>query len=298
MIRALLFLFLFPSVIFGQGSIIWDTDFNSIQWSVDGSGRNGDPQLWETNGATANLVGNAREGTGAVELPMESDNERNEMNVDALFFDAWNEEFWIGFSFKIVEPLPSSRLFMQIRCKAIDPDSPTVNPIGFRQESPGKWYIQTATDPNYYDVAPVPFGGAGSYTESSNLIDYVQGEWNDVVIYWKPNSVGNSSDGDVKIWVNGEVIVDKSNTTTVYRRSVDGVIIDDFFAPKIGPYAGTLDRVGVYHYDAYKVWKGAGGTYEDVSPLGLSPGDVGGGGTPVAPIQGNKKAVYKAFYDN
>jgi len=50
-------------------------------------------------------------------------------------------------------------------------------------------------------------------------------------------------------------------------------------------------KIGDYYYDEYKVWDGAGGTYEDVAPLGSSPNTPGGGGgdnPPLPVVDGTK----------
>lgn len=268
-------LLLFAPFIYGQGEIVWDTDFDSVQWSVDG---NTNLNIWELNDYTAFVVGSPREGTGAVQLKMASTYKRNEIFASTVIEPYFGREFWVGFSFKVVTPVPNSRIFMQFR-QIGGPINKSINAIAFRMTGTGQWEIGHATDEAWYDYQfSIPeWGGAGTGHEHTSGLSYTLNQWHDIVLYMKINSYGNNQDGTLKIWHDGDLIVNKVNTTVHYIKTLDintgdtGEILDKM-TPTIGPYCGSLTRVGEIHYDTYKVWYGAGGTYEDVSPLGLSPG--------------------------
>lgn len=70
----------------------------------------------------------------------------------------------------------------------------------------------------------------------------------------------------MKIWVDSDVVLDKENTTILYRRTKDNIIGYSYYTPKIGPYVSDEEKVGEIHYDAFKSLRGPGGTYEDVAP--------------------------------
>ena len=74
----------------------------------------------------------------------------------------------------------------------------------------------------------------------------------------------------MKIWVDVMLFLIKNNTTIFYRKRKGGIPVYGTYTAKIGPYVAEKERVGEIHYDAFKSWKGPRGSYEDVSPLGLS----------------------------
>ena len=266
---------LIPTILFSQGSIIWDTDFESVQWSVNG---NPAADIWETNGAVVTQRGNAREGSFCIELAAQPGTIRNELNVDNLM--SVNTPTWIGFSFKILEPVPNFRIVKQLR--EVPTNSTNVLSIRCREDS--QLEFETSTNPDYADVT---VGSGAGWGSESVLVDYTLDQWHDVVIYMDSDYL----DGALKIWFDGELIVNKVNTTTHYRRTTDGTIKSGIIYPKIGPYQSGAGDFGIIHYDTYKVWEGEGGTYEDVSPLGLSPGS--GVDPDPQPIPNTEKRIKK-----
>ncbi|MFS4455771.1 hypothetical protein [Maribacter sp. 2304DJ31-5] len=62
-----------------------------------------------------------------------------------------------------------------------------------------------------------------------------------------PNGDGNNKDGALKIWIDGDVVLDKVNTTTIYRRTKGNNIVYNKYTPKIGPYVGIKEKVGEIH---------------------------------------------------
>lgn len=247
----------------GSGSIIWNTDFETVQWSKNGNPEN---NMWEVDGRNeVRTTSDARTGKQAIRLgAFNGDNKRNEINVDALL--GW-EEHWIGFSIKIIEETQKARTYMQLRNLreggGVGPG--VINPVTLRQGDPGQLYFQTSTVKS--NVNKIHEDGASTGTERHNL-NYNKDEYQDFVIHW----VLDPTDGYLEIWHNGVKIIDERGTTTYRYAHVDGEPYSGEVFPKIGVYwSPNNPPQGEALYDSFKVWKGPGGTYEDVSPEGLSP---------------------------
>ena len=297
--KLLYILFLFPFLSMSQGSIIWYTDFETDQWSLSGGSN-----IWEyeadrgiprTTDHVSAAISSGRSGTGrAIWLgDYNSNSTRNEVGSDRMVdFD----EHWIGFSMYVTQATQNSRPYAQWRPVTASPNQGVVNSLTLRQGSTGQMYWNTATDLAEVDV--VHPSGAGTGAEVKGTFNYNLNEWIDIVIHQKlrfgaayddtgaPTSW--DEDGYFQIWVNGDLIVDHTGTT-VYRYSnnpdeTTKLEFDGDVTPSFGPYWSSLNSPqGDVYYDEYKVWAGAGGTYEDVSPLGLSPG---GGQTPPIVVTG------------
>ena len=256
---------------FAQESIVWDTPFESTsEWSVSGDPNN---NVWETNQYVGTLVGNAYQGTGALSLAALPTEIRNEFNVDGLF--SWGTEYWIGYAFKIVEDCDNLRPFTQIRQA---PGSST-NAFTLRSVDGGQVAICTSTNAALADVAPSGSGGDG---QELTYFNRVLNQWHVIVMHvnW------DYQNGFIKVWIDGDLLVDKTGTTT-YRRDANNDVLPGTVYPKIGPYPGNVaDKIGEIHYDRYQVWEGAGGSYEDVHPLGLSPN---GSSTPIVDASKKKR---------
>lgn len=246
-----------------QGSIIWHTDFETVQWS-----KNGDPDnnIWELDGnSEIRTTSDARTGNQAIRLgAFNGDEKRNEINVDRLL--GW-EEHWIGFSIKIVEETYKARTYVQFRNLRASGGvgDGVINPVTLRQGDSGQLYFQTSTVES--NVDKIYEDGASTGTQRHNL-NYDVNEYNDFVIHWVLDPV----DGYLEVWHNGVKIIDEKGTTTYRYAHVDGEPYDGDVYPKLGVYwSHNNEPKGEALYDSFKVWKGAGGTYEDVSPGGLSP---------------------------
>ncbi|WP_158259155.1 heparin lyase I family protein [Flagellimonas meridianipacifica] len=247
-----------------SSSIIWNTNFETVQWSSKGSAANG---MWETEGDTqVRRVDDARFSKQAIWLgDFNNGSTRNEIKANRLL--DWGEH-WIGFSMKVTEALPSARTYIQFRNtrKSGGVGKGVINPVTLRQRNrPGQMYFQTST--NESNVDKIYETGASTGTQST-VFDYELDEYIDFVIHW----VLDPEDGYLEIWVNGEKIVDERGTTTYRYAHVDGEPYDGDVGVQMGLYWGKNNSPqGNAFYDEFKVWKGAGGTYEDVSPGGLSP---------------------------
>lgn len=262
------------------GEIIWNTNFETVQWSTSGSASNG---MWEMNTNSGRVtevrtVTDARQGNQAIWLgSFNNQTERNELNVDRLLS---HEEHWIGFSMKVINPVPTARTYCQFRNLPLG-SLGSANPVTLRQgNNPGNFYFICTTNPaykNYYDPNEInsgasptadPLNSGQGYCISYPFTRAIN-QWMDIVIHWKLDQ----NDGFLEIWVDGEKEVDVTGTT-VYTYAYAGELLDGGTFPTIGPYwSSSNSPQGDIYYDTYKVWKGPGGKYEDVSPLGLSPGD-------------------------
>lgn len=266
--------------------ITFYTNFETDQWGANGANPPAG-NFWEvdhglprTTDHPDSILKSGRNGTGrAVWLgAYNNDSTRNELGRDnALSFN----EHWMGVSVYIQNELDQARIIIQNRLLAPGSSS-TVNAISLRQGEPetGKLYFSLPTDVNSVDT--LPRNGAGSNTESVPF-DYNKGEWVDIVLHYKgafgadykgpdtskiASNIGFDprSDGFIKIWVNGKLIVDHVGTTA-YRYAKGGEEITGIITPKIGPYwsSGNTPRGDVY-YDNYKLWVGPKGTFQDVDP--------------------------------
>lgn len=247
----------------GNGSIIWHTDFETVQWSKSGDPDNNE---WEVDGNNEiRTTSDSRTGNQAIRLgAFNGDKRRNEINVDDLL--GW-EEHWIGFSIKITEETQKARTYLQLRNlrESGGVGEGVINPVTLRQGDPGQLYFQTSTVAK--NVDNVYEDGASTGTSRTNL-NYEKNEYNDFVIHW----VLDPEDGYLEIWHNGVKIIDKRGTTTYRYAHVDGEPYSGVVFPKIGVYwSPNNPPQGEALYDSFKVWKGSGGRYEDVSPGGLSP---------------------------
>ena len=245
------------------GSIIFDTDFETVQWGKNGSAENG---KWEVSGKDeVRTTSDARTGNQAIRLgSFNGHKKRNEVTVDRLL--GW-EEHWIGFSMKIEEETQSARTYMQFRNLRASGGvgEGVINPVTLRQGSSGQLYFQTSTIAQ--NVNKIYTTGASTGTKRHNL-NYVPGAYNDFVIHW----ILDPEDGLLEIWHNGVKIIDVRGTTTYRYAHIDGEPYDGDIVPTMGVYWSENNAPqGEAKYDSYKVWKGPGGSYENVSPGGLSP---------------------------
>ncbi|WP_299523646.1 heparin lyase I family protein [Winogradskyella sp.] len=247
----------------GQQELTWNTDFETVQWSPNGSAENGN---WEMDShSEVRITNDARAGNQAIWLgSFNGHSTRNEIHSNRMM--NW-EEHWVGFSIKITEETQRSRSYAQFRNSRASGGvgAGVINPVTLRQGNPSQLYFQTSTSET--NVDKIYESGASTGTQRHNF-NYEVNEWVDIVIHWLLDPV----DGYIEIWVDGEKIVDETGTTTYRYAHVDGEPYSGDIHPTIGVYWSSNNAPqGNAYYDEYKVWRGGGGTYEDVSPDGLSP---------------------------
>lgn len=246
-----------------SGSIIWDTDFESTQWSLNGSRGNGNWEIHDTG--DVRTVSDSRAGKRAIWLgDFNNHSTRNEIAINRGA--SWKES-WIGFSIKIIEEQPRARAYAQWRNMRASGGvgSGVVNPVTLRQGEPGQLYFATSTVEA--NVDKIYETGASTGTQS-HYFSYKKNEWLDIVIHWKLDP----EDGFLEIWANGKKIVDETGTTTYRYAHNDGEPYDGDINVTIGTYWSSKNAPqGNAYYDEYKIYEGSGGRYEYVSPRGLSP---------------------------
>ncbi|MEM1009091.1 MAG: heparin lyase I family protein, partial [Myxococcota bacterium] len=252
-------LFIFPLIAMPQANaIIFDTPFESSS-EMDGTS-----DAWRDdvpgNNSSWTLVTGQLEGNTAIRLANDPNLDRNEL-VKQRIID-WNVEYWLGFAFKVVEKVNGNEILFQLRSH---PDN-SQNPVTITSNTSTSLSVKLSTDETYANQT-TPATGAESGTESF-AVDYVIGEWQVFVF----NFVLSPTSGRITGWHNGAVFVDETGTT-VYGLDNNGDPKEEEEYLKIGTYAGpnVSPREGEVHYDAFKLWEGSGGSYEAVSPLGLSP---------------------------
>lgn len=226
-----------------------DFDNSSDAWRVNIPG----------NGSTVELVGNAREGSTCLKMVINPDNIRNEIVKQSLF--AWGEDYWVGYSIKVVQPVSGYNIITQHRPFPSGPNSFTMRTL---DNSTIRMYTST-NDAIKNDVP----GNAGTWGGVPQDLNYNIGEWIDIVMNFKLDP----DNGYYKVWANGNLIIDINGGTTVYLKDLDGNLKDPLDYAKIGLYYGDDRTSGEIHFDSYKVWEGTGGTYEDVSP-GSEPPNI------------------------
>ncbi|WP_027064592.1 heparin lyase I family protein [Maribacter sp. Hel_I_7] len=271
--KYILFL-LFPFLIAAQGSIILDSPFDSSSEL----GSNGSTD-WRNDIGTfdSGIItdGTARQGIGYVRLTNDLGGIRSEItrqyndapNAANGFYD-WYTEYWIGYSIRVVEPVSGYAILTQFRPHTHNyTNTSGTNPYTLRNLSGNKFGFLWNTNASAKNTT-FPSGAiSGSIVYE---YPYELGEWYDIVINFKLDP----DNGFVRIWCNGDVVLNHVGTTT-YNKAHDGSQKDPAGYVKLGLYYGPSNSTGEAHYDTFKVWKGSGGEYEDVSPLGLSiDGDI------------------------
>lgn len=248
----------------GQG-IVLDTDFETDGDIIAGSSDYAWRDDLPNNNTSYVYVGGAREGSRAIRMRYNGA-ERNEL-VHQTRRD-WGTEYWIGYSIRVDERVNGYEIITQHR-----PEEEGQNSFSISTPASNKLRILTATDVTKTFVDPEsPCAICGLVATDVTI---VPGEWNDIVI----NIISaTDTSGKVIVWVNGVQVVNITGQPTVYAIANGGASKTATFYEKIGLYYGPLGSTGDIYFDAYKVWEGPGGSYESVSPLGLSPGT--GGGTP------------------
>lgn len=306
MIKKIVFILLMPFLGFSQ-EMWFETQFeNTNNWITSGFNNliysaPPEPFAWKADissnsiASQLNLVGNAREGNYAISIVINSNNYRNEIGAQsdvnvtpARFGLEFGQEYWLGYSMKIVDLANEGGWNIMGQMRGYSNDE--ANAIGktnfftLQANTSGGLIFGFSTDPA--EVNNTPSGCAicsqkmyNTYIDGSP-IQYAIGQWFDIVLHFK---LEWDNTGYLEAWHNGKKFVDIPAGPTVYRYDAAGLEVKRWMTRTIGIYTGG-GGIGEVHYDAYRLWKGPG-TYETVSPLGLSPG-AGGGTPPIIPSVG------------
>lgn len=234
---------------------------------------------WDSSSANASVSTTSREGTKSVKFLPVAGGKRSELTInDGLGNYQWGTEYWIGFSVRVVQQVGGFGIIHQHHSvphsEGGDPDwSCTSGPNSFTIKIDGSNFkIMTSTIASNVEVTP-PVGSATWGTESVSR-PFALGQWYDFVLHFR---YALNSTGFIKVWMNGEQVVDKQGPT-VYRKDLCGEPRTQRQYQKIGSYYGTGNNGGELLYDAFRIWQGPGGSYNDVAP-----GGGGGGSPPAAP---------------
>jgi len=262
----IIFLIFFSVVIYAQ--LIFENGFEngSSDWNESGS--------WRPVPANVESSNTSREGNKSVRFLPVSDNKRSEFTIrnSAGTFN-WGEEFWVGFSIYIVQHLTGFRIISQHHSVPHlmtngDPDwSCTAGPNSFIILAKNDHFdIRTSTIASNVNIVP-PIGSASWGTQVVSS-PYQLNQWHDFVLHYR-YALDNS--GFIEVWVDGEKMVDKHNTPTVYKYDLCGEPRAERQYQKIGMYYGNGNQGGEILYDAFRIGIGSSVIYEDVAPDGNSP---------------------------
>ena len=251
-----------------SAQVILDNGFEGgqgVDWSNEGN-----TVFWQRP-ANVSLVNDSREGNKSVRfLPNtstrpESRFKRSEFTVNGgraygqgRFI--WGEEYWNGFSLKINKEVEGFGIIYQHHSAS----AWGANGMAFKMKG-DELNVYTATNSN--KVFTVPTGSSalwGLEIAAQATIEY--GKWHDFVIHFKTTT---DDTGYIEVWMNGEKIVSKLNTPTMYLYDMNGEEKAPHNDLKFGMYNGRVEnRKGEILFDAFRIGKGSSVTYSDVAPGG------------------------------
>ena len=249
--------------------------------------------------ARLNLVGNAREGAFALAVNIIPTDYRNEIGInadagspgavrdpkDARFGITFFDEFWMGYSMKIVDLADEGNwnIMSQVRGYANNLSGTVGKTNFFTMQAVGNnLRLGFSTNPNAATI--IPNGCAvcdqiyyDDYLDGTPIL-YQLGEWIDIVMHFV---LDWDSDGLLEVWVNGKKVVNIPAGPTVYRLDAAGLQVEPYMNRTLGIYTGN-NGTGEVHYDAYRLWKGPG-SYQIVAP--------GAGNLPTPGFPSGQKSV-------
>jgi hypothetical protein len=250
-----------------QGGLIFDNGFE------------GGEAEWQKSGAWAPVPANAysstlsREGARSVGFRPVADQVRSEFTIrNGLGAYEWGVEYWMGYSLLVVRPTGGFGIISDQHTTphSVDGKTDWRTPSGectFLIKIKGdQLEIHTATDPAKVLVTPARSATSGTKSVSR---PFVTNQWYDFVLHFR---LATDATGIMEVWLNGEKVVDVSGGPTVYANDTSGRPKTPGSFQKIGMYygAGNAADGGEILYDAFRIWKGPGGSYTAVAPGGGS----------------------------
>lgn len=257
---------------------------------------------WQPAPANASSSTISREGAKSVRFQPIQGGKRSEFTLAGGFGDYdWNTEYWVGFSVRIIQPNDGFGHIIQHHSKPRQgangkPDWTYVsgeNSFTLDATSAG-FVVRTATDPSKvngetaHGHVRTQSGSSSWGTVSTAPKPYVLNRWYDFVLHFRltPNNTGI-----MEVWMKDTVtsvtekLVNVTAGITVYAYDsgkiqaanpaewVDGQPKTPKNEQKIGLYYGTGNEAvgGDILVDAFRIWKGPGGSYEAVAPGGTPP---------------------------
>ncbi|GEM_PF-6669655 len=249
-----------------SAQIIFDNGFENGISDWDDSG------VWKQVPANAVSSSDGREGNKSVRFLPVGDEKRSEFTIrngEGTF--GWGDEFWVGFSIKLIQHPTGFKIISQHHSTPhLLPDgsgnadwSCSAGPNSFIVlAKDNNFLIRTSTNPN--NVNTVPPIGSASWGLLEVSKPYQLNQWYDFVLHYK-YTLNNT--GFIEIWLDGNKIVDKHNTPTVYKFDLCGEPRVPRQYQKIGMYYGTGNQGGEILYDAFRIGN-ENSNYEEVAPGG------------------------------
>lgn len=272
-------------------SLVWGLVPAAAELVFDNGFEGGEAE-WQKTGAWAQVPANAysstrsREGARSVGFLPVADQVRSEFTIrNGLGAYEWGTEYWMGYSLLVVRPTGGFGIISDQHTTphSVDGKADWSTPSGectFLLKLKGDQIeVHTATDPAKVLVTPARSATSGTKSVSR---PFVTNQWYDFVLHFR---LATDATGIMEVWLNGEKIVDVSGGPTVYAYDTSGRPKTPVSFQKIGMYygAGNAADGGEILYDAFRIWKGPGGSYGSVVP--------GGGATPAADAPAGFKPV-------
>jgi len=254
----------------------WLTAPASAELVFDNGFEGGEAE-WQKTGAWAPAPANAyssttsREGARSVGFLPLADQVRSEFTIrNGLGAYAWGTEYWMGYSLRVVRPTGGFGIISDQHTTPhtaegkVDWSTPSGECSFLVKIKGDQLEIHTATDPAKVFVTP-----ARSATSGTRFVSrpFVTSKWYDFVLHFR---LATDATGIMQVWLNGEKIVDVQGGPTVYAYDTSGRPKTPVSFQKLGMYygAGKAGEGGEILYDAFRIWKGPGGSYAAVAPGG------------------------------
>ncbi|MFI0429284.1 chitobiase/beta-hexosaminidase C-terminal domain-containing protein [Mariniflexile sp. HMF6888] len=220
---------------------------------------------WKPAPANYSFTDMSREGIKSIRfLPVAGD-KRSELVINDGFgqFD-WGTEYWVGFSLRIVQPTYGYGVICQHHSIPMQWDEFGSGPNSFTIKIIDDKNLEIRTSTNASNVDVIPGSDSAGWGTQSVTKGYSVGTWYDFVLHF---NYALDETGFIEVWMNEEKVVDITGPT-VYRYDRGGRLRTTQQYQKIGMYYGTGNEsvAGELLYDAYRIWKGEGGSYADVAP--------------------------------
>jgi hypothetical protein len=263
------------------------------------NGFEGGTAAWKAVPANISLSDVSREGSNSICFLPVADGRRSELTImDGLGDYAWGTEYWVGFSLQVIKPNQGFGIICQhhstpgVVSGGVDWDHSSGENSFTIQAKNGKLDVRTATIPANVNGTTIGSrtnaqSGAATWGTAVAGIPYVTNRWYDFILHFR---LSPDTNGIMEVWVKDTVtgmtnkLFDVTNGVTVYRYDSgksasaskagdpdrSGLPKTPANFQKIGLYYGTgsADRGGEVLYDAFRIWKGPGGSYETVAPRG------------------------------
>jgi len=261
------------------------------------NGFEGGTAAWKEVPANISLSDVSREGSNSVRFLPVADGRRSELTiVDGPGNYAWGTEYWVGFSLQVIKPNQGFGIICQHHSTPgvvdgrVDWDHSSGENSFTIQAKNGKLDVRTATIPENVNGATIGSrtnaqSGAATWGTAVAGIPYVTNRWYDFILHFR---LSPDTNGIMEVWVKDTVtgVTNKlfgvTNGVTVYRydsgKSASSSTAGDSNRSGIPKTPVNFQKIGLYYgagsavhggevlYDAFRIWKGAGGSYHIVAP--------------------------------